>query len=148
MMPDRPSAAADAPRLSLRRLLLFGVAAAVAAALVVAAVALIEVRVFEIEDTFQPMTPPAAAFLTVLYTMVGTAVLAVVARLAADPRRTFVRVALLGLALSFIPQVGLLVSGAEVPMGEFTPKNVLVLSSLHLVAAAVALPIMLRVFRS
>ena len=148
MTPAAPPATAPVFRPSLGRVIRTGIAAAVAAALVVAAVAFIEVEVFEIEGTFQPMTPPAAAFLTVVYTMVGTAVLAVVSRLAADPRRTFVRVALLGLALSFIPQVGLLMSGAEVPMGEFTPKNVLVLSSLHLVAAAVALPIMLRVFRS
>jgi len=127
---------------------LTGIAAAGAAAVAVAIVALVEVQVFEIEDSFQPMTPPAVASITVLYTMVGTAVLAVISRIAADPRRTFIRVALLGLALSFVPQVFLLVSGADMPMGDFTPKNVLVLSSLHLVAASVALPIMLRVFRA
>jgi hypothetical protein len=148
LTPGQPPAGEPAPRPGLGRVLLFGVAAAVAAAAVVAIVAFIEVQVFEIEDTFQPLWPPAAASITVLYVMIGTGVLAVVSRMAADPRRAFVRIALLGLALSFIPQVLLLVSGVEMPMGEFTPKNVLVLSSLHLVAAVVALPIMLRVFRT
>jgi hypothetical protein len=123
------------------------VAAAVAAAVVVAIVAWVETRLLGIDPSFQPMTPPAAATVTVLYTFIGTGVLAVVTRVAADPRSAFLRVAVVALALSFLPQVGLLVSGIEVPMGEFTFTNALALSSLHLVAAAVVLPILLRVFR-
>lgn len=134
-------------RPGLGRIFRTGLVAAVAAAAVVVVVALVEVRLLQIEAAFQPLTPPSAVFVTVLYTLIGTGVLAVVCRVAADPRRTFIRVALIGLALSFLPQIGLLASGIEVPLGEFTVKNVLALSALHLVAAAVALPILLRVFR-
>ena len=134
-------------RPGLGRVLTFGLLAAGAAAVVVAVAAFALKQIFQIEDSFQPLTPPSAAFLTVVYTLIGTGVLAVVTRLATNPRRTFLRLATLGLAFSFVPQTVLLVTGIEVPLGEFTLKNVLVLSSLHLVAAAVALPILLRVFR-
>lgn len=142
---------ADTPtpvRPTLGRIAAYGIASALAAAVVVAIAAFLIGQVFDIDPDFQPLTPPAAAVVTVLYTLVGTAVLAVVCRVASEPRKVFIQVAIAGLALSFVPQLLLLVTGFEVPMGEFTVKNVLALSSLHLVAAAVVLPIMLRVFRS
>lgn len=147
-MTYSPAATPTPVRPTLGRVAAFGIGAAIAAAVVVALVAYLIGQVFDIDPDFQPFTPPAAAVVTVLYTLVGTAVLAVVCRVAAEPRKTFIQVAIAGLALSFVPQVLLLVTGFEVPMGEFTVKNVLALSSLHLVAAAVVLPVMLRVFRA
>lgn len=147
-MSSPSTGAPSVVRPSLGRVVRTGVTAALAAAVVTAVAAYVIGQVFAIDSAFQPMTPPAVAAVTILYTMAGTAVLAVVCRLAANPRRTFIQVALVGLALSFVPQVMLLATGMEVPLGEFTARNVLALSSLHFVAAAVALPIMLRIFRS
>jgi Family of unknown function (DUF6069) len=79
---------------------------------------------------------PIAAFsqLTLVFSLVGVAMAAVMARVARRPRRTFVRTALVLTALSFVP---------DLTFG-FAIGSAATLVTLHTVAAAIVVPTLAR----
>ncbi|MDR7615453.1 MAG: DUF6069 family protein [Armatimonadota bacterium] len=105
-------------------------------ALVSAAVAnellrLAATALFPVPPAFQPLTRPAVFFWTAVGTTGAALVYAALRRYAADPARTFRRVALAVLVLSWIPDVLLLVSPpAQLPPA--LPEAVVTLMVLHL----------------
>ncbi len=127
-------------RVSLRRLLWVGplaIVAAVAANFVVRALAL---AVLDVPADFIQLQSPAFLPFTVVGVLGAVIAFALVGRLSRAPVRTYTRLAIVVLVLSFIPDIGLLVSGAP---GATLP-GVLVLMVMHTVAAVVAVGILTR----
>jgi hypothetical protein len=127
-------------RVSLRRLLWvapLAIAAAVAANFVVRTIAL---AVLDVPPAFIQLTTPAFLPLTVIGVLGAVIAFAIVGRLSRSPVRTFTIVATVVLVLSFIPDIGLLVSGAP---GTTLP-GVLALMVMHVVAAVLAVGILTR----
>ena len=109
-----------------------GVAATATAALVVTALA---AGAHAAGVSFEDRTGagiPLLGFtqLTVVFSLVGVALAAVLARRARTPRRTFVRTALALLALSFVPDLAV----------GFDAGSAATLMALHTVAAAIVVP--------
>jgi len=109
-------------------------AAAVAAnvALAAAATRLLDLR-------FQLLAPDHIAVVTALGFAVALGLYAWVARRTADPFPRFRRIALWGLALSFVPNLGMMVNPMAAEMLGATVPGVLVLMLAHLPPAAAAL---------
>jgi uncharacterized membrane protein YoaK (UPF0700 family) len=74
------------------------------------------------------------ANVTFVFSMLGVALAAVLARRARQPRRTFVRTTIVLLALSFIP---------DLTFG-FDPASAVTLMATHVVAAAIVIPMLAR----
>jgi hypothetical protein len=98
--------------------------------------------VLDIDPEFLALANPGStAFLTVIGVGGAAYVYSWVRRRGGDPRPAFVRFALLALLLSFIPDIGLLLSGQP----GATATSVPVLMSMHVVAAAIAVAVLTRV---
>lgn len=108
------------------------------AAVVNAAIALIASRVLPIPAGFEPMGLPRVVGFTLLGGVLATLTFALIQRVSAHPQRTFLRVAVTALLLSFVPDVALLVR-PEAVAGTTVP-GVLVLMLMHVVAAALIVP--------
>jgi hypothetical protein len=115
----------DSPSVLVRGGLAIGLVTLVNAALVVGASSL------GVAPDFRPLTVPPVAFLSALGAAGATAVYWLVDRYAADADRTFVRIAVGALLLSFVPDAALLVSDPAA-----TPLAVAVLAAMHVVVAA------------
>ncbi len=127
-------------RVSLKRLLWVGplaIVAALAANFIVRAIAL---AVLDIPADFMPLQTPAFIPFTVVGLLGAILVFAIIGRVARRPVRTFVIVAAVVLVLSFLPDIGLLASGAP---GATLP-GILVLMLLHVVAAVIVVALLVR----
>ncbi len=127
-------------RVSLKRLLWVGplaIVAALAANFIVRAIAL---AVLDIPADFMPLQTTAFIPFTVVGLLGAIIVFAIIGRVARRPVRTFIIVAAVVLVLSFLPDIGLLASGAP---GATLP-GILVLMLLHVVAAVIVVALLVR----
>ncbi len=120
-------------RVSLKRLLWAGPLAIVLALIANGLVRAIALAVLDIPADFVPLQTPAFIGLTVVLLLGAIVTFAVIGRLSRRPVRTFQIVAAIVLVLSFLPDIGLLVSGAP---GATLP-GVLTLMLMHVIAAGV-----------
>jgi hypothetical protein len=90
---------------------------------------------------FQALSTPAVASGTIVGMIGATLVFAWVARAHANPRRNFVLIALAGLIVSWLPDLGI---WATAVFPGTTTSGILSLMSLHVVAAGIAVGILLR----
>jgi hypothetical protein len=115
-----------------------GVLAAVAANVVVR---LILGAVVPLSPDFMPFTlGPIIAF-TLLFTLIGVAVLAIVNRVAANPLRTYNIIGVIAFFVSLIPNLAGAANPSSMPMGG-TGSDYLVLIIFHVVAAVAFLGVL------
>lgn len=126
---------------SMRQWLTLGLiaaAASIAGVLIVRAAAL---AVWPDVALFQPLDSVARAVIfTLVPALIATGLLAWLARRSADPTGVFVRIAAVVLVLSFIPDYIL-----PVPNRTFVASTIA--AFLHVVAAAIIVPILVRGYR-
>ncbi len=126
---------------SLTRLVVVGgvlVVAATAADLIVATVL---GGALGVPAGFTPLTAPAVAATTIAVMIAATAVFGWLARVRPDPRPAFVRIALVALVLSWVPDLGIWAAGV---FPHTTGAGIAALMALHPVAAAFAIGILYR----
>lgn len=130
------SAVAPGPpdRVSLKRLLWAGPLAIAAAIVANGLLRTLALAVLDIPADFMPLQTPAFVGLTFIGLLGAVITFAIIGRLSRRPVRTFQIVALIVLLLSFLPDIGLLVTGAP---GATLP-GILVLMLMHVIAAAIA----------
>ena len=121
-----------------RRLLWAGPLAIGGALVANAVVRAIELAVLPIPAAFFPLQSAAFVGLTVVGVLGAVLVYAVIGRFTQNPIRNFRIVAGVALLLSFLPDLGLLVSG----MPGATLAGVLGLMAMHVVAALVAVGVL------
>jgi amino acid transporter len=131
-VPTRTTPSASTPTVERRPVWKHGVAAAVVAA---AATTILAAVASTAGISFADSTGagiPLAAFaqLTLIFSLVGVGIAAVLARKARRPRRTFVRTAVALTVLSFVP---------DLTFG-FDTGSAAALITLHTVAAAIVVP--------
>ena len=118
-----------------------GLAATMAATVVVTAIAAIASRagVEFVDPAYpdKPIPPLGFAQLTFVFSLIGVGLAAIFARKARRPRSTFVRTTLVLLALSVLPDFGILPG-----FPAFDTATALTLAALHLVAAAIVIPVL------
>ena len=129
--------AAQTRTTSGRTLILAGAAAAVVVNAAIATAA----RALGASPEFQPLTPAAYIPLTIIGFLLGTAGWALIRAKTRNPARVLRIVVPVVLLLSFIPDLGLLLSGSR--PGTSTGA-VAALALMHLVVAAAALPALAR----
>jgi len=95
----------------------------------------------QIPAGFQPLTTPAVASLTIVGMIAATAVFGWTARTRPDPVRTFMVIAIVGLFLSWLPDLAI---WATAVFHGTTAAGILSLMSLHVVAAGCAVGILTR----
>jgi uncharacterized membrane protein YoaK (UPF0700 family) len=120
-----------------------GLAATVAAALVVTGIAALASEAgVSFLDPASNLSIPLSGFavLTVAFSLIGVALAAILARTAKHPRSTFVRTTLVLLVLSIVPDF------VEIPnlSPDFDTASSVTLAALHLVAAAIVIPVLAR----
>ena len=130
--------AAQTRTASSRTLILAG---ALAAAVVVNAAIATAARALGASPEFQPLTPAAYIPLTVIGFLLGTAGWALIRAKTRNPSRVLRVVVPVVLLLSFIPDLGLLLSGSR---PGTSGGAVAALALMHLVVAAAALPALAR----
>jgi len=121
-------------RIDLRRLWWAGPLTILAAVIVDLAIMWTARALIDVDPGFKPFSELQVAGLTVLGVGAGVAAFAVIARKASRPVQTFRVVALVALLLSFIPDIGLLVT-KPYPGSEPAPVGILML--MHVAAAAI-----------
>jgi hypothetical protein len=84
-----------------------------------------------------PIPPLGFAQLTFGFSLIGVGLAAIFARKARRPRSTFIRTALVLLALSVVPDFGVLPG-----FPKFETATAISLAALHLVAAAIVIPVL------
>jgi hypothetical protein len=129
------------PTLDMRRIWLAGLAAAVLAAAVNSLIRVAAVAVLDPDPGFDPLGPIQPVLLTVGGVLAGTAVLAALTRLVANPVRVFRVVAVIAVGLSFVPDLLLLVADPP-PFPGTTGATVATLALMHVVAALIAVPML------
>src|SRR3954470_8403965 len=115
----------------------YGVAAAVVAAIattVVAAIASAAGVSFENSNNEGSIPIPAFTIFTLVLSLIGVGIAAVMARKARRPRTTFLRTALVLLVLTLIPALTF----------GFDAGSAITLICLHLIAAAIVIPTLAR----
>ncbi len=119
--------------------------ASVAAAVAANLLALLLVRaVVDLPDGFPPLTATAVAAFTLLGTGLGALVYAWLRRRSATPARTYIRVAVVALILSVIPNFLAMANPAMFPFPGGNATAFLVLTLFHVIAAAVSVAVLLR----
>ena len=119
-----------------------GLAATLAATVVTTALAWLATRagVAFVDPAYpdKPIPPSGFATLTVAFSLIGVVLAAILARTARRPRSTFVRTALVLLALSVVPDF------VSIPNfgNNFSTTTSFTLAGLHLVAAAIVIPVL------
>jgi uncharacterized protein DUF6069 len=129
--------AAQTRTASGRTLILAGAAAAVVVNAAIATAA----RALGASPEFQPLTPAAYIPLTIIGFLLGTAGWALIRAKTRNPARVLRIVVPVVLLLSFIPDLGLLLSGSR---PGTSGGAVAALALMHLVVAAAALPALTR----
>lgn len=126
---------APAVRVARKSLWLHGLGATVAASAVVTALAAVSSAAGVSFETASGTIPLAGyAQLTALFSLIGVAMAAVMARVARRPRRTFVVTTVVLTVVSLVP---------DVTFG-FDAASAIVLMLLHVVAAVIVIPVLAR----
>ena len=123
-------------RVSGRRLLWVGPLAIVASVIANQIVRLIAVSLFNISPEFMPLQVGPPLMFTIMGVLGAVIVYAVVGRISRHPIRLFRVIALIVLALSFIPDIGLLISDM---MPGTSTIAVATLATMHIVAGAITI---------
>ncbi len=89
-----------------------------------------------VSPEFPPLQPGAYVFFTVVGVLGAVITFALVARFAHRPIRTYVTVAVIALALSFIPDLMLVADASQLPGGSVSA--VLALMAMHIVTFAIS----------
>jgi Family of unknown function (DUF6069) len=126
---------------SRRRLVIVGAALAVVATAADLIVATALRNALQVPIGFSPLTVPSVATMTIAGMVGATVVFGWLTRVRPDPRAAFVRIALAALILSWLPDLGIWVTGV---FPATTGAGILSLATLHVVAAACAVAILLR----
>lgn len=131
-VPTSTTTSASTPTAERRSVWKHGVAAAVVASVATTALAAVAsaAGVSFADSTGESIPIFAFAQLTMVFSLVGVGIAAVLARKARRPRRTFVRTAVALTALSFVP---------DLTFG-FDAGSAATLITLHTVAAAIVVP--------
>ena len=121
-----------------------GIAAAVVAAAVTTGLAYVASKAgVSFNDPAHPELPPIPPLgfteLTVVFSLIGVGLAAIMARTARRPRSTFVRTALALLALSVVPDF---VAIPPLMIPDFDTATGFTLAGLHVVAAAIVIPVL------
>lgn len=125
--------------------LLIAALASVAAAVAANLIAFFIVRAFvDLPPDFPPLTVGAIAFFTILGTGLGALVFAWLARRSATPVRTYVRIAVVALVLSVIPNFLAAANPAMFPFPGGDATAFLVLTLFHVIAAVVSVVVLVR----
>jgi Family of unknown function (DUF6069) len=96
---------------------------------------------FGVPAGFSPLTAPAVATMTVAGMIGATVLFGWMAGARPDPRAAFVRIALVALVLSWLPDLGIWVTGV---FPHTTGGGIISLMALHPVAAGIAIGILYR----
>ena len=128
-------------RTSWLRLLVVGAALALVATVANVALATALRSWLQVSVGFQPMTTPAVASLTIIGMIAATVVFAWTAHTQPDPTRSFLMIATVGLFLSWLPDLGIWVTGV---FHGTTGAGILSLMALHVVAAGCAVAFLTR----
>jgi hypothetical protein len=123
------------------RLLVVGASLALAATAANVALAMAFRSWLQIPAGFQPLTTPAVASLTIVGMIAATAVFGWTARTRPEPVRTFLVIAIVGLFLSWLPDLAIWATAA---FHGTTGAGILSLMTLHVVAAACAVAMLTR----
>ena len=97
--------------------------------------------VFAVPAGFSPLAAPAVATMTVVGMIGATVVFGWMAGARQDPRAAFVRIALVALVLSWVPDLGIWITGV---FPHTTGAGIISLMALHPVAAGFAIGILYR----
>jgi uncharacterized protein YacL len=130
-------ASLSATHFSQRRLVLAGVAAAVASVIATIAIRAITVSVETIPSAFSPLHTSSVVLLTIVGVVGATAACLTLNVLVASPLRTFRRVVPFALALSFIPDAAIWLSHSYQHTAR--ASTVVPLLVMHVVVAAICL---------
>lgn len=126
---------------SLRQWLILGVSAAAAAIVGVLIAQAAALAIWPEAALFRPLESYArSALFTLVPALIATGLLAWLARRTANPTAVFVRIAVVALLLSFIPDY-------LVPVPNRTLLASTIAAVLHVVAAAIIVPILVRGYR-
>ncbi|MCC6169262.1 MAG: hypothetical protein IT329_18725 [Caldilineaceae bacterium] len=126
---------------SLRQWLILGITAAAAAIVGVLIVQAAALAIWPEAALFRPLESYArSALFTLAPALIATGLLAWLARRSTDPTALFVRISLVALLLSFIPDYIL-------PVPNRTLIASTIAAVLHVVAAAIIVPILVRGYR-
>jgi len=135
-IPATTSTAATAPVAERRAVWRHGLAAALVAATTTTVLAVVASAAgISFEDSTGASIPLLGfAQMTLLFSLIGTGMAAVMARRARRPRRTFVRTTVALTALSFVPDL----------LVGFDAASAVTLMALHTVAALIVVPTLAR----
>lgn len=103
------------------------------------------VMVFDVSPEFLPLRLGGAALSTVVPVLAAAVLLLVLRRVAARPERVFWIVSTVVLLVSYVPVVALALDPSEIP--GTTPAAIVSLGVMHVVAFALAVPLLLRFAR-
>ena len=103
--------------------------------------------VIEFPAGFLPLTPGAIAVFTLIGTALGGVVFWLMARALPNPLRPFQLIAWAALALSVIPNLGLMANPQMAPMPGGTPQAFGVLIVFHLIAGVITIFVLSRMTR-
>ena len=123
------------------RLLVVGAVLVLAATATDVTLAMVLRSALGVPAGFSPMTAPAVATMTIAGMIAATVVFGWMARVSPDPRAAFVRIALVALVLSWLPDLGIWVTGV---FPHTTGAGIVSLMALHPVAAILAIGILNR----
>lgn len=128
-------------RLSNATLLRAGGAAVLAAVVANVVTRLLLGAVVPLSPDFMPFTPGPIIAFTLLFTLIGVGVLAVVNRVAANPLRTYNIIGVIAFFVSLIPNLAGAANPAAMPMGG-SGTDYLILIIFHIVAAVAFLGVL------
>lgn len=126
---------------SRTRLVLVGTVLVLAATAAELLLAMVLRSALGVPAGFSPLTPPAVATMTVAGMIGATVIFGWMARTRQDPRGAFVRIAVAALVVSWLPDLGIWVTGV---FPHTTGAGILSLMLLHPVAAAFAIGVLYR----
>lgn len=133
--------ARDSQRTTWLRLMVVGASLALVATVANLVLAMALRSWLQVPAGFQPLTTPAVASVTIIGMIAATVVFAWTAQTRPDPNRTFLVIAILGLFLSWLPDLAI---WATAVFHGTTTTGILSLMALHVVAAACAVAILTR----
>ncbi len=140
-MNTAPTATQPTARPALSRLLWVGPLTIVAATIANVIIRQLAVAVLRPDPAFMPLTLMPPILFTVIGVLGAVLVYALVGRFARNPVALFRRIALITLAVSFIPDILILITGFN---PGTTLANVLVLMVMHVVAWAISVGMLTR----
>ncbi|CAN5747160.1 hypothetical protein BH23CHL2_BH23CHL2_14510 [soil metagenome] len=138
-MPTESTVEKERRSIPWTSIMIAGIAVIVASTMANLIVRSVGIRVADVPGGFEPLaSAEPVVFASITYGLVAVIAFAVTRYFASNIRRAWLTVGLVGLALSFIPPLSL--SGQE----ESNAAGIGILLVMHLVAAAIFIPTMLR----